>query len=103
MLVKKYAVLETCDREELRASRMFEDLCHFAGKPELAVRVRPTERRIQKDEGELVFTDQVIDDNDTSAGGESPVDEPTSGEPAPDDSGIGTSDTGTSETGTSEA
>lgn len=99
VLVKKYAVLETYDREELRASRMFEDLCHFAGKPELAVRVRPTERRVRKDEGELVFTDQVIDDQ-APAGGESAVAEPANDQPAAD--ATGTSATGTSATGTSE-
>ncbi len=62
VLEKKYEVLEIYDREELRLSRMFEDLCHFAGKPGLASRVRPTVRRLKKDETELVFTDQVIDD-----------------------------------------
>jgi hypothetical protein len=62
VLEKKYEILETYDREELRASRMFEDLCHFAGKPGLAKRVRPTVRRLKKDDQELVFTDQVVAD-----------------------------------------
>jgi hypothetical protein len=51
VLSKKQEILEDYDREELRLSRMFEDLCHFAGKPKLANRVRPTARRLQKKGG----------------------------------------------------
>lgn len=69
---KKQGAMDEYDRYFLRGTRIYEDLCRFAGKDKLANRVRPSEQRPGVTEEEP----DDVSDEDIEAADESPAEGP---------------------------